>query len=69
MKAYKWNGSIAPLILNLNVRWRRVVSLTPWLLYGPGKSPHCPWYRRLSGPRKWFGSYGKGKKTLDTGRI
>jgi hypothetical protein len=62
MKAYKWSGSIAPVILNLYISWRWVVSLMPWLLYSPEKSPHCSWYRRLSGPQKWFGSYGKGEK-------
>jgi len=64
MKAYKWSGSIAPLILNLNARWRWMVSLMPWLLYGPEKSAWCPWYRRLSGPQKWFESFGKGKNQL-----
>jgi len=28
MKAYKGNGGIAPIILNLSTRWRWVVSLT-----------------------------------------
>jgi hypothetical protein len=35
-----------------------------WLLCSPEKSPHCPWYRRLNGPQKWFGSFEKGKKLL-----
>jgi hypothetical protein len=32
MKAYKGNRVIAPFILNLGARWRRVVSITPLLL-------------------------------------
>ena len=29
MKVYKWNRGIAPLVLNLGARWRRVVNITP----------------------------------------
>jgi len=42
MKVYRGRGSIAPLILDLDTRLRRVVSLTPWVLYlqeSPGT--HC----------------------------
>lgn len=33
MKAHKGNRSIAPLIINLGTRWRRVVIVTPLPLY------------------------------------
>jgi hypothetical protein len=39
MKTYKMNGGIAPLILNLSTKWRRVVNLTYQPLYPWGKSP------------------------------
>jgi hypothetical protein len=32
VKAYRGNRDIAPLILNLGASWRRVVSITPFLL-------------------------------------
>jgi hypothetical protein len=39
MKAYRRNGGIAPLILNLGSRWRSVVSFTAWPLYCLEKEP------------------------------
>jgi hypothetical protein len=47
MKAYWWSGGIAPRILHLGTRWRRVVSFTPRLLYLQGKSPWYPLETRL----------------------
>jgi hypothetical protein len=51
MKAYWGSGCIAPRILNLDSRWRRVVSFTPRTLYPQGKSPWCPLGRRLGGSK------------------
>jgi hypothetical protein len=51
MKAYWGNGSIAPRILDLGTRWRRVVSFTPRPLYLQGKSPWYSLDRRLGGPQ------------------
>jgi hypothetical protein len=33
------NRGLAPFVLSLGARWRRVVSFTPWQLYPKGKSP------------------------------
>jgi len=41
------SGGIAPPILNLCTRWRRVVSFTSRLLYSRGRNPRYPLYRRL----------------------
>jgi hypothetical protein len=41
MKIYGESRSIAPLILNLNTRCNRVVSVMTWLLYSWGKNT---WY-------------------------
>jgi len=41
------SGGIAPHILDLSTRWRRVVSFTPQQLYPQGKSP------RYSLDRRW----------------
>jgi hypothetical protein len=49
MKAYKGSGCIAPSILDLGARWRRVVSFTSRPLYPQGKSTWCPLDRRLGG--------------------
>jgi len=39
MKAYWGSGNITPRILELDTRWRWVVSFTPRSLYPQGKSP------------------------------
>jgi hypothetical protein len=49
MKAYWGSGSITPRILDLDLRWRRVVSFTPRQLYPQGKNPWYPLDRRLGG--------------------
>jgi len=41
---------IAPRILNLSTRWRRVVSFTPRLLCPRRKSPWYPMDGRVGGP-------------------
>jgi len=49
MKAYWWSGGIVPVILDLGIRWRWVVSFTPRPLYPQGKGPWYPLDRRLDG--------------------
>jgi hypothetical protein len=39
MKAYRGSRCLALLILNLGARWRRVVDITPQLLYSPERTP------------------------------
>jgi hypothetical protein len=56
MKAYLGNGDIAPRILGLGTRWRRVVSFTP-----REKSPWYPLHRRLGGPQRRSGRGGEEK--------
>jgi hypothetical protein len=46
MRAYWESGGIAPRILDLVTRWRRVVSLMPQSLHPQGKSP---WYQLIGG--------------------
>jgi hypothetical protein len=45
------SGGIAPRILGLGTRWRRVVSYTPRSIYSQGKSSWCPVHKRLGGPQ------------------
>jgi hypothetical protein len=59
MKMYKRIGGIAPRILDLGTRWRRVVSFTPWPLCPQGKSPWYPLDRRLGGPQNRSGRGGE----------
>jgi hypothetical protein len=59
MKAYWGSGRIAPLILYLSTRWRRVVSFTAWPLYTQGKSLWYPLDKRLDGPQSRSGSGGE----------
>jgi hypothetical protein len=59
LKEYWGSGSIAPYILDLNIRWRCVISFTSWLLHPQGKSPWYPLDRRLGGPQSWSGCSGE----------
>ena len=45
--------SIAPLILNLGIRWSWVVSFLPRPFYPPGKTPRYRFRGRLGGPMLW----------------
>lgn len=49
MKAYKVRGSTHPLILNLNTKWRLVVSVMLRPLYAPRNSCRYALTRRLDG--------------------
>jgi hypothetical protein len=51
MKTYWGSGGIAQHLLDFSIRWRWVVSFTPWPLYPQGKSPWYPLDRRLGGPQ------------------
>lgn len=53
------SGNIAPLILNLITRERRVVSFTWGSLYLTGKSPQYLFNRRLSGSQSQFTHFGE----------
>jgi hypothetical protein len=63
MKAYWGIGGIAPLILGLGTRWRRVVSFTPGLLYSKEKSPSYPLDRRLGRPQSRCGRRSEEKNS------
>jgi len=52
-------GGIAPRILNLDTKWRWVVTFTPRPLYSQEKRPRYPLYRRLGGPQIRSGHGGK----------
>jgi len=55
---------MAPLILNLGIRWRRVVNATPRPLYPRGKEIQL-FYRRLVELQNWR-RYFEEKKILLT---
>jgi hypothetical protein len=61
MKAYWGSGGIAPRILDLGTRLRRLVSFRSRPLYPYGKSPSYPLDRRLGGPQGRSGSGGEEK--------
>jgi hypothetical protein len=60
MKTYLGSGGIAPRILNLDTRWRWVVSIVPWPLH-PRRETLYPLDRRLGGPRAGFDAMAKTK--------
>jgi hypothetical protein len=43
MKAFSESRDIAPPILNCGAGWRRVVSITLWLFFPPGKKLRYVW--------------------------
>jgi hypothetical protein len=63
MKAYWESGGIAPRIVDLGTRWRRVVSYTPRSLYLQGNSPWYPLDKRLGGPLSQSGRGGEEKNS------
>jgi hypothetical protein len=63
MKTYWGSEGIAPSILNLNTRWRWVVSFTPRPLYLRGKSTRYPLVRRLGGSQSRSGRGGEEEKS------
>jgi hypothetical protein len=63
MKMYWGSGSIAPRILDLDTRWRWVVSLTPRPLYSQGKNPWYPLDRKLGGHQSQSGRGGEDKNS------
>jgi hypothetical protein len=63
MKTYWGNWCIAPLILNLDTRWRWVVTFTTRSLYPRGKNPQYP-LDRLGGPQRRSGRGDIEKNSL-----
>jgi hypothetical protein len=55
MKLYWGSGGIAPCVLDLVTRWKRVVSFTALPLYPNRKSPWHPLDRRLGGSQSQSG--------------
>jgi hypothetical protein len=51
MREWRYSSTM----LDLDIRWRWVVSFTPLLLYHRGKSTRYPLDMRLSGPQTWSG--------------
>jgi len=64
MKTYGCSGGIVPHILNLGIRWRWVVSLTPRQLYSRGRSSPYPFHRKVVRFRSRSGGYGKEEDSL-----
>jgi hypothetical protein len=52
------------IIFYLSIRWRWVISFTPWPLYFLGKSPRYPLNKGLGGPQSWSGRCGVEKNFL-----
>jgi hypothetical protein len=63
MKTYWGSEDIAPRILNLDTRWRWVVSFTPRPFYPQGKSLWYPMHRRLGGTQSRSGRGGEEKNS------
>jgi hypothetical protein len=61
IKTYWGSGGIAPRILVLGTRWRRVISFTPRTLYPQEKSLRYALDRRLGGPQNRSGRGGEEK--------
>jgi hypothetical protein len=57
IKAYRGRRSIAPFILNLDARWRRVINITPRPLYPHDRTP-VPTGRRLGWSQRQSRRFG-----------
>jgi len=64
MKAYWGSVGITPRILDLDTRWKCMVSFTRRPLYPHGKKPWYPLDRRLGGSQWRSGRGGKEKMTF-----
>jgi len=62
-KAHRRSGGAAPLILNLDARWRWVVNFTPRSLY-PRERTLVPTDEKVVGPQSWSGRFGEEKCLL-----
>ena len=58
------SGVLAPVIYNLGIRWRGVVSFTPRPLYSLGKHRVVPLNKRLDPFLNRSGYFGKNRKFL-----
>jgi hypothetical protein len=59
MKTYEGSRGTAPLILNLRISRRWVVTYTPRSLYPPGKETGYPLNRWMIGPQGWYRRLGE----------
>ena len=50
---------MAPFILNIDARWTRLVSMTPWPLYPRGRGHRFPLDGRVGGPQNLSGHFGE----------
>lgn len=64
VKAYRGSSGVAPLIFNLDYRWKRVVSFTPRPFYIRGHSHLYPLNRMLDGPLSPYQRLEKNKCML-----
>jgi len=62
MKAYLGSASIAPRILNIGIRWKWVVSFTPWPLYSRNRRRY--WTEDWVEPRAGLDAVEKTKDTF-----
>jgi hypothetical protein len=62
-------GVISPHFLDLDTRWRLVVSFTTRPLYPQGNSPWYPLYRKLIAPQIRAGRGGEKKNSLSLPRL
>jgi hypothetical protein len=63
MKAYLGSGGVAPSILDLGTRWRRVVNFTTRQPYLKGKSPWYPLNKGLDVNQSRSGHSGEEKNS------
>jgi hypothetical protein len=61
MKSYRKNRIIAPLILTLGLRWRRLVNFTRPGHFSLGIEPRSPLYRGLRKPQGRSGRFGENR--------
>jgi hypothetical protein len=66
MKAYKASRGIAPLILNLSIRWKCVVNSAPWALYPHGKNPSVPIDQEAGWASELVWTFWRREKSLAT---
>jgi len=62
LRGHKWSSVVVLLILNLNTRWKWVVSIPIWLLHPWAKSYHYPWIWAWVG--RWTGMVALEKRPI-----
>jgi len=63
MEVYRGSRGAAALILNLDTRWRGVVSITLWPFH-PQEAPQYLLNRKLVGPESCSKHFGEGTNLL-----